>query len=96
MQQFVKSLGLWHIYRYQLPKPDNNKNEGIIGEKRPLTKPSTRSTAMARGLNGGVGMGTAVYAQVDSAHATSSVGAVLESHERRGAAYNNIVAGTAD
>ncbi|MCP4416273.1 MAG: hypothetical protein GY805_06605 [Chloroflexi bacterium] len=30
-------MGLWHIYRYQPPKPDNNKNEGIIGEKRPCT-----------------------------------------------------------
>ncbi|MCP5098425.1 MAG: hypothetical protein GY943_22980, partial [Chloroflexi bacterium] len=51
----------------------------------------------SRGLNGGVGGGTApmpwqgraVYAQVDSAHATSGVRAVLESRERRGETYNN-------
>ncbi len=51
---------------------------------------------MARGVNGGVGGGTAVYAQVDSAHAASSTGAVLESHERRGEVYNNILAGVAE
>ncbi|MCP4416271.1 MAG: hypothetical protein GY805_06595, partial [Chloroflexi bacterium] len=50
----------------------------------------------SRGLNGGVGGGTAVYAQVDSAHATSSTGAVLESHERRSEVYNNILAGVAE
>ncbi|MCP4419209.1 MAG: hypothetical protein GY805_21545 [Chloroflexi bacterium] len=50
----------------------------------------------SRGLSGGVGGGTAVYAQVDSAHATSSVGAVLESHEWRSEVYNNILAGVAE
>ncbi len=51
---------------------------------------------MSRGVNGGVVVGTAVYAQVDSAAATSTTGAVLESHERRGEAYNNILAGVAE
>ena len=51
---------------------------------------------MSRGLNGPVAAGTAVYAQVDSANAASSIGAVLESHERRGEAYNNILAAMAE
>jgi hypothetical protein len=34
--------------------------------------------------------GTAVYAQVDSANANTTYGAVLENHEIRGEAYNNI------
>ena len=37
-----------------------------------------------------VAAGTAVYAQVDSAHNNQSYGGVLESHERRGQTYNNI------
>ena len=35
-------------------------------------------------------VGTAVYAQVDSANTNTSYGAVLENHESNGGAYNNI------
>jgi len=37
--------------------------------------------------------GTPVYAQVDSASASTAYGAVLETHELRGGAYNNIAGG---
>ena len=40
--------------------------------------------------------GTAVYAQVDSAHNNQWYGAVYESHERREQPYNNILSGIAD
>ena len=36
--------------------------------------------------------GTQIYAQVDSANVDTTYGGVLESHEQRGAAYNNISA----
>ncbi|MCP5011908.1 MAG: hypothetical protein GY942_18170 [Aestuariibacter sp.] len=79
---------------------------GITATALPLTPGESLTLRLndsyfvySRGLNGGVGGGTApmpsqgqaVYAQVDSAHATSSTGAVLESHERRGEPYNNIL-----
>jgi hypothetical protein len=35
--------------------------------------------------------GTPIYARVDSFNATSSNGAVLETHERDGGVYNNMV-----
>ena len=35
-------------------------------------------------------IGTAIYAQVDSAHAETDYGAVLETHEIIGGEYNNI------
>lgn len=34
--------------------------------------------------------GTAIYAQVDSAHTGTNYGGVMESHEKTGAPYNNI------
>jgi hypothetical protein len=34
--------------------------------------------------------GTRIFAQVDSANAATTYGAVLESHEQNGGAYNNI------
>jgi hypothetical protein len=37
------------------------------------------------------GRGTAVYAQVDSAHTKTTYGAVLENHERLQDSYNNII-----
>jgi uncharacterized repeat protein (TIGR01451 family) len=40
---------------------------------------------------GAVGVGTQLYAQVDSFNATSSNGAIFETHERDGGAYNNIL-----
>jgi hypothetical protein len=36
-------------------------------------------------------VGTAIYAQVDSAHTESAYGAVLEDHESVGGPYNNIL-----
>jgi uncharacterized repeat protein (TIGR01451 family) len=41
-------------------------------------------------FSGTLAAGTPVYAQVDSAQAGVSYGAVLENHERTGGAYNNI------
>ena len=35
-------------------------------------------------------VGTPIWAQVDSAHASTAYGAVLENHERTGGVYNNI------
>jgi hypothetical protein len=40
---------------------------------------------------GAVGVGTQLYAQVDSFNATSNNGAIFETHERDGGAYNNIL-----
>ncbi len=40
--------------------------------------------------------GAAIYAQVDSANTETGYGAVLESHERTGAGYNNIAAVTTE
>ena len=41
-------------------------------------------------VNWPLAVGTPVYAQVDSANALTAYGAVLESHEITGGAYNNI------
>jgi len=40
---------------------------------------------------GTIATGTPLYAQVDSFDANSSNGAVFETHERDGTAYNNIL-----
>jgi uncharacterized repeat protein (TIGR01451 family) len=42
-------------------------------------------------LGGAITAGTPLYAQVDSFNATSNNGVVLETHERDGGAYNNIL-----
>ena len=36
-------------------------------------------------------VGTLIYAQVDSANASTAYGTVLETHESMGEAYNNIL-----
>jgi hypothetical protein len=36
-------------------------------------------------------VGTLIYAQVDSANASTAYGTVLETHESMGGAYNNIL-----
>lgn len=41
-------------------------------------------------LGGAITPGTPIYAQVDSANINTTYGAVLETHERDGGAYNNI------
>lgn len=35
--------------------------------------------------------GSQIYVQVDAAHTASTYGGVLESHEKNGGAYNNII-----
>ena len=41
-------------------------------------------------FSGTLAAGTPIYAQVDSANANTSYGAVLETHEATGGPYNNI------
>ena len=41
-------------------------------------------------LNGPIPVGSALYAQVDSASAETSYGAIFEDHERAGGFYDNI------
>jgi len=61
-----------------------------VGGVITLTIGGAYYSAINSHLNGPLPIGTKIYAQVDSASAGSSYGAVLETHEMSGGAYNNI------
>lgn len=54
--------------------------------------PNLYYVASNSNYGGSLPVGTSVYAQVDSAHLTTSYGGVLETHEISGGAYNNVSA----
>jgi hypothetical protein len=64
------------------------------GEALTLTVDGPFYWAALSDVSWSLAVGTPVYAQVDSAHAETGYGAVLEVHEIHGQAYNNIL-GTA-
>ena len=78
---------------------DRGATWGVDGNALPLA-PGARLTValgdtfyrpLQSNPGGAIAAGTQLYAQVDSYKANSSNGAVLETHERDGQAYNNIL-----
>ena len=62
-----------------------------VGESLTLSLNDSYFQASESNFSGVVAVGTAVYAQVDSANTNTNYGAVLESHEINGGSYNNIL-----
>src|SRR5262249_31727911 len=71
---------------------------GVTASALPLNPGGTLTLSIGDGyyradmsnFSGSLAAGTPIYAQVDSANANTSYGAVLESHEQAGGPYNNI------
>jgi hypothetical protein len=72
---------------------------GVVGSVLPLEVGETLTLTLNDGYyrpelsspGGPIAAGTRLYAQADSFNGATSTGAVLESHERDGGAYNNIL-----
>jgi hypothetical protein len=60
------------------------------GQTMALTIGDAYYRASLSSLPASLATGTHLYAQVDSANANTSYGAVLETHEQAGGAYNNV------
>ena len=73
---------VWGIPRSALPLPPGGEIALAIGDG--YYWPSISN------FSGSLPAGTPVYVQVDSAHAETTYGAVLERHEMAGGTYNNI------
>jgi hypothetical protein len=61
-----------------------------VGRALTLTVGDAYYVPAASNFSGNLAPGTPLYAQVDSANAGVDVGAVLETHEAAGQAYNNV------
>ncbi|HEU4322772.1 MAG TPA: Ig-like domain-containing protein [Roseiflexaceae bacterium] len=76
----------WGVTAGGLPIPPNGRLTLRVGDQFFRADQSRYAATIPAG--------TPIYAQVDSANALTTYGGVLESHERDGAAYNNIASAT--